>query len=86
MPCRLSMPPAQRGASSSETSRGYARRTKPSPTTLYADLSLEAGAKFPFPADHEERAIYILSGSLEVAGDIFACDQLLAFRAATILR
>ncbi|MGV1918109.1 pirin family protein [Rhizobium sp. 22-785-1] len=49
--------------------------------TLYADLSLEAGAKFPFPADHEERAIYILSGSLEVAGDIFACDHLLAFRA-----
>ncbi|MDQ1185248.1 MULTISPECIES: pirin family protein [Agrobacterium] len=49
--------------------------------TLYADLSLAAGAKFPFPADHEERAIYILSGSLEVAGDVFAADQLLAFRA-----
>ena len=49
--------------------------------TLYADLSLAAGAKFPFPAYHEERAIYILSGSLEVAGDVFAADQLLAFRA-----
>lgn len=49
--------------------------------TLYADLSLTPGAKFPFPADHEERAIYILSGSLEVAGDVFAADQLLAFRA-----
>jgi len=49
--------------------------------TLYADLSLAPGAKFPFPADHEERAIYILSGSLEVAGDVFAADQLLAFRA-----
>ncbi len=49
--------------------------------TLYADLSLTPGAKFPFPADHEERAIYILSGSLEVAGDVFAANQLLAFRA-----
>jgi redox-sensitive bicupin YhaK (pirin superfamily) len=49
--------------------------------TLYADLSLTPGAKFPFPADHEERAIYILSGSLEIAGDVFAADQLLAFRA-----
>ncbi len=49
--------------------------------TLYADLSLTPGAKLPFPADHEERAIYILSGSLEVAGDVFAADQLLAFRA-----
>ncbi|WP_113260011.1 pirin family protein [Agrobacterium cavarae] len=49
--------------------------------TLYADLSLTPGAKFPFPADYEERAIYILSGSLEVAGDVFAADQLLAFRA-----
>lgn len=49
--------------------------------TLYADLLLTPGAKFPFPADHEERAIYILSGSLEVAGDVFAADQLLAFRA-----
>lgn len=34
----------------------------------------------PFSADHEERAIYILSGSLEVAGDVFAADQLLVFR------
>ncbi len=49
--------------------------------TLYAELSLTPGAKFPFPADHEERAIYILSGSVEVAGDVFAADQLLAFRA-----
>ncbi|MFK0384771.1 pirin family protein [Agrobacterium sp. NPDC090273] len=48
--------------------------------TLYVDLNLEPGVKFPFSADHEERAIYILSGSLEVAGDVFAADQLLVFR------
>ncbi|SIP98169.1 hypothetical protein SAMN05880590_101583 [Rhizobium sp. RU35A] len=48
--------------------------------TLYADLALAAGRRFPFSALHEERAIYILSGSLIVAGDRFAADQLLAFR------
>ncbi len=47
--------------------------------TLYADLSLTPGAKFPFPADHEERAIYILSGSLEVAGVCLPRISLLAF-------
>lgn len=48
--------------------------------TLYVDLKLEAGARFPFPAGAEERALYILSGSLVVAGDHFAPDQLLVFR------
>ena len=48
--------------------------------TLYVDLRLEAGKRFPFAAVHEERAIYILSGELVVAGDRFAADQLLVFR------
>ncbi|SMF45867.1 pirin family protein [Neorhizobium sp. CSC1952] len=48
--------------------------------TLYVDLRLDAGRRFPFAADHEERAIYILSGELIVAGDRFAADQLLVFR------
>jgi len=48
--------------------------------TLYVDLTLQVGASFPFDAEHEERALYILSGELEVAGDRFAGDQLLVFR------
>ncbi len=48
--------------------------------TLYVDLSLDPGRRFPFPAAHEERAIYVLSGSLNVAGDHFPADQLLVFR------
>ncbi len=48
--------------------------------TLYVDLRLEAGKRFPFSAAHEERAIYILSGELVVSGDRFAADQLLVFR------
>ncbi|MEN3147069.1 pirin family protein [Neorhizobium sp. IRAMC:178] len=48
--------------------------------TLYVDLRLEAGKRFPFAAAHEERAVYILSGELVVSGDRFAADQLLVFR------
>lgn len=48
--------------------------------TLYVDLSLDAGKRFPFSAAHEERAIYILSGELVVSGDRFSADQLLVFR------
>ncbi|MFT4184511.1 MAG: pirin family protein [Rhizobium sp.] len=48
--------------------------------TLYVDLQLRPGTKFPFAAGHEERAVYILSGSLIVAGDRFERDQLLIFR------
>ncbi|MDL2401111.1 pirin family protein [Rhizobium mayense] len=48
--------------------------------TLYVDLQLQPGTKFPFGAGHEERAAYILSGSLIVAGDRFEQDQLLVFR------
>jgi len=49
--------------------------------TLYVDLALQPGARFPFAAAHEERALYLLSGELLVAGDRFAADQLLVFRA-----
>ena len=43
-------------------------------------VTLEPGRRFPFPAAHEERAVYILSGELAIAGDRFAADQLLVFR------
>lgn len=62
----------------------FAGLTSPVPTftdTLYVDLRLDPGKRFPFPAGHEERALYILSGELEIAGDRFAPDQLLVFRA-----
>lgn len=48
--------------------------------TLYADISLQPGSKFPFGAAHEERAVYVLSGEVVIAGDRFAPDQLLVFR------
>lgn len=48
--------------------------------TLYVDLRLEPGIRFPFPAGEEERAAYILSGSVTIAGDRFTENQLLVFR------
>jgi redox-sensitive bicupin YhaK (pirin superfamily) len=47
---------------------------------FYADAVLETGARLVLPAEHEERAIFIAEGSLEVAGDTFPAGQLLVFR------
>ncbi len=59
---------------------GLASPVKVFSDTLYVDLALEPGRSFPFGADHEERAVYVLSGALMVAGDRFEADQLLVFR------
>lgn len=48
--------------------------------TLYTDLMLAPGASAPLAADWEERAVYVLSGELDVAGDVFEADRLLVFR------
>ena len=47
---------------------------------FYAEVLLEAGASAPLDADHEERAIYVAEGEVDVAGDKFAGPQLLVFR------
>ncbi|MGD9915293.1 MAG: pirin family protein [Rhizobiaceae bacterium] len=48
--------------------------------TLYADIRLAPGGRFRIPADAEERAIYVLDGTVEIAGDRFPSDRLLVFR------
>ncbi|MDC7785439.1 pirin family protein [Rhodoplanes sp. TEM] len=58
-------------------------RTSPLVTasdTLFADVMLEAGAKLPLDAAAEERAVYLVSGEVDVAGDRFAAGRLLVFR------
>lgn len=47
---------------------------------FYADAHLEPGAKLPLSAEHEERAIYVVSGEIEIAGDRFGANKLLVFR------
>lgn len=51
----------------------------PSPT-LYVDVALTAGAVVPVDAAFDERAVYVLSGSIEIAGDRFDGGQLLILR------
>ena len=48
--------------------------------TLYVDLRLGAGGSIQIPAESEERAIYTLSGEVDIAGDVFPADRLLVFR------
>ncbi|MDF1610095.1 pirin family protein [Hoeflea sp. YIM 152468] len=48
--------------------------------TLYADVELQAGCRMPIDATYEERALYTVSGEIEIAGDRFAKGQLLVLR------
>ena len=46
---------------------------------FYADVALQAGGRIPLPTEHVERGIYIVEGSVEVAGDVFEAGRLLVF-------
>jgi len=48
--------------------------------TLFADVRLQAGSSVPLDADHEERAVYMITGEIDIAGDKFGPGQLLVFR------
>ncbi len=48
--------------------------------TQYVSLRLDPGARVQIPAEAEERAIYVLEGSVEISGDRFGADRLLVFR------
>jgi redox-sensitive bicupin YhaK (pirin superfamily) len=48
--------------------------------TFYADALLEVGASLPLPDDHEDRGVYVLSGSVTVSGQDFDAGQMLVFR------
>jgi redox-sensitive bicupin YhaK (pirin superfamily) len=47
---------------------------------FYADATLDAGARLPLDASHEERAVYVVGGTVEIAGDRFGEAQLLVLR------
>lgn len=48
--------------------------------TLYVDIRLDPGTRIQIPAATEERALYVLSGDLVIAGDRFPPDRLLVLR------
>jgi redox-sensitive bicupin YhaK (pirin superfamily) len=47
---------------------------------MYAEVLLDAGARAPLDPDQEERAIYVVEGEVEIAGESFAGPRLLVFR------
>ena len=47
---------------------------------IYADVQLQAGAAVPFDPTYEERGLYTVSGTIEIAGDRFGPGQLLVFK------
>jgi redox-sensitive bicupin YhaK (pirin superfamily) len=48
--------------------------------SLFAEAVLAPGAVLPLDPDHDERAVYVASGEIDVAGSRFAEGRLLIFR------
>jgi redox-sensitive bicupin YhaK (pirin superfamily) len=59
---------------------GRASPVKTSSAMFYADVALSAGASIPLDPDYDERAIYTVSGEIEISGDTFQSGALLVFR------
>jgi redox-sensitive bicupin YhaK (pirin superfamily) len=60
----------------------YGQRS-PVPTlsdTIMADAALSPGAVLPIDPQAEERALYVVAGEIDIAGDRFAAGRLLVFR------
>lgn len=47
---------------------------------FYVEVTLGAGMSAPLDNDYEERAIYLVEGEVEIAGDVFEGPRLLVFR------
>jgi len=57
--------------------------TSPVPTvheTMFANVALRAGATLPIDPAHEERALYVVDGTIDIAGDTFEPGRLLVFK------
>lgn len=48
--------------------------------TFYADVTLDRGSRLPLPDNHEDRGIYIVEGSISIAGQEFEAPQMMVFR------
>ncbi|MGR7996955.1 pirin family protein [Xanthobacter sp. ZOL 2024] len=48
--------------------------------TFYADVTLAAGSRLPMPQDHEDRGLYIVEGSISIAGQDFEAGRMMVFR------
>ncbi len=47
---------------------------------FYAEAILAPGTVLPLDADYDERAVFVVSGEIDIAGDVFGPGRLLIFR------
>lgn len=62
------------------TSYGEAAPVTMQSEIFYIDAVLEPGAWLPLPDEHEDRGIYVTSGSIDVAGQTYEAGQMMVFR------
>jgi len=85
-PGALNLMTAGRGITHSERSGIEARATGSrlfgiqAWAALYAEAVLAPGSVLPLDADYEERAVYVVSGEIDIAGDSFGPGRLLIFK------
>jgi len=48
--------------------------------TLFAEVRLKAGTTLPLDPEHEERAVYVIAGEIEIGGEQFGPEKLLVLR------
>ncbi|MCA0423856.1 MAG: pirin family protein [Proteobacteria bacterium] len=48
--------------------------------TFYVDAILKPGARLPLPVEHEDRGIYVVEGTISVAGQSFEAGRMMIFR------
>jgi redox-sensitive bicupin YhaK (pirin superfamily) len=48
--------------------------------TLFVEAQLKAGTTLPLDAEHEERAVYVITGEVEIGGDRYGPERLLVLR------
>ena len=48
--------------------------------TMFANFAMRPGATLPLDASHEERALYVVNGTIDIAGDTFEPGRLLVFK------
>lgn len=48
--------------------------------TVFAEAHLKAGSVLPLDAEHEERAVYVINGEIEIGGDRHGPQRLLVLR------
>jgi redox-sensitive bicupin YhaK (pirin superfamily) len=47
---------------------------------FYADVELAPGARVPLPDDHEDRGLYLVSGSVVIGGQTHEAARMMTFR------